>query len=86
MLRACATRIDAAAAVPLQLSPGDAIRIDVQDNGVGMDAHTLAHLFEPFFTTKRGGRGTCVLTAALGSAAPSGRTTRLESRVLSPPS
>jgi signal transduction histidine kinase/CheY-like chemotaxis protein len=57
-LRACATRIDAAAAVPLQLSPGDAIRIDVQDNGSGMDAHTLAHLFEPFFTTKRGGRGT----------------------------
>ncbi len=57
-LRACATRIDAAAAVPLQLSPGDAIRIDVQDNGVGMDAHQLAHLFEPFFTTQRGGRGT----------------------------
>ncbi|RCW72655.1 hybrid sensor histidine kinase/response regulator [Pseudorhodoferax soli] len=57
-LRACATRIDAAAAAPLQLSPGDAIRIDVQDNGIGMDAHTLAHLFEPFFTTKRGGRGT----------------------------
>lgn len=57
-LRACATRIDATAAAPLQLSPGDAIRIDVEDNGVGMDAHTLAHLFEPFFTTKRGGRGT----------------------------
>lgn len=57
-LRACATRIDAAAAVPLQLSPGDAIRIDVQDNGIGMDAHTQAHLFEPFFTTKRAGRGT----------------------------
>lgn len=57
-LRACATRIDATAAVPLQLSPGDAIRIDVQDNGIGMDAHTQAHLFEPFFTTKRAGRGT----------------------------
>lgn len=57
-MRACATHIDAAAAVPLQLSPGDAIRIDVQDNGIGMDAHTQAHLFEPFFTTKRGGRGT----------------------------
>jgi signal transduction histidine kinase len=57
-LRACATQLDAAAAAPLQLSPGRAIRIDVQDNGVGMDAHTLAHLFEPFFTTKRSGRGT----------------------------
>jgi signal transduction histidine kinase/CheY-like chemotaxis protein len=57
-LRACATRIAADVAAPLQLSAGDCIRIDVQDDGCGMDAHTLAHLFEPFFTTKRMGRGT----------------------------
>lgn len=57
-LRACATRIAADIAAPLQLSAGDCIRIDVQDNGCGMDPHTLAHLFEPFFTTKRMGRGT----------------------------
>lgn len=58
LLRACATRIDARVAAPLQLSAGDCIRIDVQDNGCGMDAHTAAHLFEPFFTTKRPGQGT----------------------------
>jgi signal transduction histidine kinase/CheY-like chemotaxis protein len=57
-LRACATRIDASIAAPLQLSAGDCIRIDVQDNGIGMDPYTLAHLFEPFFTTKRPGQGT----------------------------
>lgn len=57
-LRACATRIDANIAAPLQLSAGDCIRIDVQDNGAGMDPYTVAHLFEPFFTTKRPGRGT----------------------------
>ncbi|MFT3717150.1 PAS-domain containing protein [Pseudorhodoferax sp.] len=57
-LHARATRIDAQAATPLQLSPGDAIRIDVEDDGIGMDAYTQAHLFEPFFTTKRPGRGT----------------------------
>lgn len=57
-LRACATRIDASIAAPLQLSAGDCIRIDVQDNGSGMDPYTLTHLFEPFFTTKRPGQGT----------------------------
>ncbi len=58
ILRACATRLDAHVAGPLQLSAGDCIRIDVQDDGSGMDAHTLAHLFDPFFTTKRPGQGT----------------------------
>jgi signal transduction histidine kinase len=33
-------------------------QIIVQDNGVGMDSRTLAHLFEPFFTTKGPGVGT----------------------------
>ena len=58
VLRACATRIDAHVAAPLQLSGGDCIRIDVQDNGSGMDAYTQAHMFDPFFTTKRAGQGT----------------------------
>jgi signal transduction histidine kinase len=34
------------------------VRVDIEDNGTGMDAETCAHLFEPFFTTKEAGRGT----------------------------
>ncbi len=33
------------------------VRIDVQDNGPGMDAATLAQVFDPFFTTRPEGTG-----------------------------
>lgn len=36
----------------------DHVRIRVTDNGVGMDAGTLARIYEPFFTTKDVGKGT----------------------------
>jgi signal transduction histidine kinase len=36
---------------------GPFVRIEVEDDGAGMDADTLAHLFDPFFTTKFDGRG-----------------------------
>lgn len=38
--------------VDRDLSPGVYIRVDVTDNGVGMDNEKLARCFEPFFTTK----------------------------------
>jgi len=36
---------------------GESVRIEVVDNGVGIEADTIEHIFEPFFSTKAG-RGT----------------------------
>ena len=38
------------------LAPGEYIFLEVQDNGSGMDAQTVARIFDPFFTTKFTGR------------------------------
>jgi PAS domain S-box-containing protein len=37
---------------------GETIRIEISDNGEGMDQDTLEKVFDPFFTTKEQGRGT----------------------------
>ncbi|WP_298009595.1 PAS-domain containing protein [uncultured Aquabacterium sp.] len=50
--------LDGVRARALQLQTGPHVCIEVQDQGVGMDAATLARVFEPFFTTKRHGSGT----------------------------
>lgn len=36
---------------------GDYVRLEVIDNGCGMDSDTLNQIFDPFFTTKFAGRG-----------------------------
>ncbi|MGM0597616.1 MAG: ATP-binding protein [Myxococcota bacterium] len=40
------------------LSPGEYIKLSVQDNGSGMEKETISKIFEPFFTTKKQGQGT----------------------------
>ena len=37
---------------------GEWVRVEIEDNGPGMDKNTRWHIFEPFFTTKPVGRGT----------------------------
>jgi len=40
------------------LKEGTHVRMEVRDNGVGMNAETLEKIFDPFFTTKPPGQGT----------------------------
>jgi two-component system NtrC family sensor kinase len=37
---------------------GDGIRIEIADNGSGVDEKDLKHIFDPFYTTKPAGKGT----------------------------
>ncbi len=38
-------------------SPGPHIRLEIADDGRGMDDETIRHIFEPFFTRRAGGTG-----------------------------
>ena len=61
------------AASSLGLSRGSYVYFSVADDGVGMDADTLARVFEPFFTTKDVGKGTGLgLSMAYGVVRQSG--------------
>ncbi|RVT97607.1 PAS domain S-box protein [Rhodovarius crocodyli] len=55
------------------LKPGRYVRLEVTDNGTGMDEATLARVLEPFFTTKPAEQGTGLgLPMAKGFAEQSG--------------
>jgi signal transduction histidine kinase len=48
-----------------EATPGRFVRLDVVDDGVGMDAEVRSRMFEPFYSTRRPGRGLGI-SATLG--------------------
>src|SRR5712672_3330380 len=64
------------------LSPGDYIRIDVSDTGIGMSPEVAARAFDPFFTTKPIGQGTGLgLSMIYGFARQSNGHVLIESKL-----
>ena len=42
----------------MQLSPGNYVKLEISDTGMGMDQTTIDKIFDPYFTTKKKGEGT----------------------------
>jgi PAS domain S-box-containing protein len=69
-----------AARVLPQIRPGDFVRLEIRDSGVGMAPEVVDHIFEPFFTTKGHGEGTGLgLSTVLGIVRGHGGAVTVES-------
>jgi signal transduction histidine kinase len=54
---ASSTSRSAGRSVQSDTVPGQYVRIDIRDNGVGVAPEDISKIFTPFFTTKEGGTG-----------------------------
>jgi len=81
-LRIVTDRVAADQATTPHLAPGEYVRLQVIDSGLGMDAEVMERVFEPFFTTKPSGKGTGLgLSSTYGIVKQSGGDIQISSRI-----